>query len=145
MPVVWPACENVSDPTLVLSLSCASWKPPIRCRPGGATCPLGHLTGRRQGGPESRDAVHSASFSPDGSRIVTASRDGIARVWSADGTGVPILLWGTRTSSIPRRLVRMERALSRLRQTRRRGCGTPMAQASHRPQGSPGQRQFRVV
>src|SRR5262249_7180823 len=29
--------------------------------------------------------VQSAAFSPDGSRIVTASADGTARVWHADG------------------------------------------------------------
>ncbi len=35
-----------------------------------------------------------AAFSPDGSRIVTASDDGTARVWSADGKAQPIVLRG---------------------------------------------------
>jgi WD40 repeat protein len=35
------------------------------------------------------DRVSSAAFSPDGKRIVTASRDNTARVWDAD-TGKPI-------------------------------------------------------
>ena len=33
--------------------------------------------------------VNSASFSPDGKRLVTASHDGTARVWDA-GTGKPV-------------------------------------------------------
>jgi WD40 repeat protein len=33
-------------------------------------------------------------FSPDGTRIVTASYDKTARVWNADGTGKPLLLEG---------------------------------------------------
>ncbi len=35
------------------------------------------------------DAVNSASFSPDGKRVVTASRDKTARVWDAE-TGKPV-------------------------------------------------------
>ena len=38
--------------------------------------------------------VRQAAFSPDGSRIVTASEDGTARVWRADGTGEPVVLKG---------------------------------------------------
>ncbi len=34
-------------------------------------------------------AVYSASFSPDGKRVVTASRDKTARVWDAE-TGKPV-------------------------------------------------------
>ncbi|OJT21797.1 hypothetical protein BO221_23775 [Archangium sp. Cb G35] len=40
------------------------------------------------------DEVVSAAFSPDGQRIVTASWDKTARVWSADGKGTPIVLSG---------------------------------------------------
>jgi WD40 repeat protein len=38
--------------------------------------------------------VQSAAWSPDGRRIVTASSDMTARVWSADGTGEPVVLRG---------------------------------------------------
>ena len=36
--------------------------------------------------------VLSAAFSPDGTRIVTASKDGTARVWAANGSGEPVIL-----------------------------------------------------
>ena len=35
-----------------------------------------------------QDAVHRVTWTPDGSRLVTTSQDGTARVWSADGRGV---------------------------------------------------------
>ncbi|XYH98714.1 protein kinase domain-containing protein [Sorangium sp. So ce1128] len=38
------------------------------------------------------DLVMRAGYSPDGLRIVTACADGAARVWSADGTGEPVVL-----------------------------------------------------
>jgi hypothetical protein len=38
--------------------------------------------------------VVSASFSPDGQRVVSASDDGTARVWRADGSGTPMVLRG---------------------------------------------------
>ncbi|WP_437818123.1 nSTAND1 domain-containing NTPase [Sorangium sp. So ce1078] len=38
--------------------------------------------------------VLGAAYSPDGKRIVTASYDGMARVWSADGAGEPLVLRG---------------------------------------------------
>ncbi|MEM9488360.1 MAG: protein kinase, partial [Myxococcota bacterium] len=40
------------------------------------------------------DWIHSAAFSPDGARIVSASRDSHARVWNADGSGQPLVLRG---------------------------------------------------
>jgi Tol biopolymer transport system component len=36
--------------------------------------------------------VDLAEWSPDGRRIMTASKDGVVRVWNADGTGQPIEL-----------------------------------------------------
>ncbi|UQA56959.1 protein kinase domain-containing protein [Polyangium aurulentum] len=42
--------------------------------------------------------VFSAAWSPDGKRIVTASKDKTARVWSADGTGDPLVLRGHEES-----------------------------------------------
>ena len=41
-------------------------------------------------------SVVSAVFSPDGTRVVTASEDNTARVWQADGKGEPIVLTGHR-------------------------------------------------
>jgi WD40 repeat protein len=38
--------------------------------------------------------LNSASFSPDGRRIVTASDDRTARVWNSDGSGTPVTLAG---------------------------------------------------
>ena len=40
------------------------------------------------------DAVTSAGFSPDGTRVVTGSWDRTARVWRADGSGEPLVLRG---------------------------------------------------
>jgi WD40 repeat protein len=42
----------------------------------GSGRPLAKLAGHT-------DRVHSAAFSPDGTRIVTASRDGTAKLWDA--------------------------------------------------------------
>ena len=39
-----------------------------------------------------RGSVSDASFSPDGARLVTASDDGTARVWAADGQGASVEL-----------------------------------------------------
>jgi WD40 repeat protein len=39
-----------------------------------------------------KGGVSSASFSPDGRRIVTAGDDGTVRVWPADGAGAPVVL-----------------------------------------------------
>ncbi|AKJ06638.1 WD40 repeat protein [Archangium gephyra] len=38
--------------------------------------------------------LNTACFSPDGTRIVTASADGTARVWRVNGLGEPVLLEG---------------------------------------------------
>jgi WD40 repeat protein/serine/threonine protein kinase len=40
------------------------------------------------------ESVNRAVFSPDGSRIATASGGATARVWNADGTGEPVVLRG---------------------------------------------------
>jgi WD40 repeat protein len=37
-------------------------------------------------------AVHTAAWSPDGERILTASADATARIWRVDGTGDPVIL-----------------------------------------------------
>jgi WD40 repeat protein len=39
-------------------------------------------------------SLNAAAFSPDGKRVLTASSDGTARVWSADGKGEPVVLKG---------------------------------------------------
>ncbi|MBK9755899.1 MAG: hypothetical protein IPO88_20840 [Nannocystis sp.] len=41
-------------------------------------------------------SVVDAALSPDGTRVVTASTDGTARVWQVDGGGVPVVLRGHR-------------------------------------------------
>lgn len=40
------------------------------------------------------DDVYAADISPDGQKIVTASRDGMARIWNVTGVGEPLLLSG---------------------------------------------------
>jgi WD40 repeat protein len=40
------------------------------------------------------DALSAAAWSPDGKRVLTASADRTALIWSADGTGMPIPLRG---------------------------------------------------
>ena len=40
------------------------------------------------------DRVVSAEYSPDGTRIITASGDSTARIWASDGSGEPVVLEG---------------------------------------------------
>ncbi len=40
------------------------------------------------------DILYSAVFSADGTKVLTASADGTARVWNADGAGEPVILSG---------------------------------------------------
>ena len=40
------------------------------------------------------DAIEAVAFSPDGIHVATASADGTARVWRADGTGPSVVLLG---------------------------------------------------
>ncbi len=44
--------------------------------------------------------VYAASFAPDGARVVTGSQDKTARVWRADGRGVPVVLVGHRSDVV---------------------------------------------
>ena len=44
-------------------------------------------------------AINSVEFSPDGARVLSASEDGTARIWRADGTGEPIVLPHARYAS----------------------------------------------
>lgn len=52
-----------------------------------AIAPLTHLGARISG-------VYSASFSPDGKRVVTASADNTARIWNADSAKDVVVLQG---------------------------------------------------
>lgn len=62
---------------------------------GGKTRPLAAVTGRHGGNvlPHRQD-VQWAEFSPDGSLIVTASKDGAVKVWRTDGSGEVVVLAG---------------------------------------------------
>ena len=88
------AREHLSDPTLVLALM-------REMEPAGDLPPRWHELTRWATHQNIAaialphgERVNVAAFSPDGALIVTASRDAIARVWTADGTGEPVLLEG---------------------------------------------------
>ena len=68
----------------------------------------------------------SAAFSPDGSRVVTASSDNTARLWDA-ATGVPLATLAGHEGEVIERGVQpgRQRASSPPPWTRPRGCGTP--------------------
>ncbi|WP_437679097.1 nSTAND1 domain-containing NTPase [Sorangium sp. So ce131] len=85
------AREMHDDPTTVLAIL-REVEPPDVPR-GWALLARSALYGRPASGVLIHpDSVQFASYSPDGHHIVTASWDGTARVWSADGTGAPLVL-----------------------------------------------------
>ncbi|XXT18551.1 protein kinase [Sorangium sp. So ce429] len=87
------ARELQADPTTVLAIL-REVEPPDVPR-GWAVLALRALHSRVARSVLSHpDGLLCASYSPDGRRIVTASRDGTVRVWNADGTGQPIVLRG---------------------------------------------------
>lgn len=52
----------------------------------------GHGTGTSPELFAHKDVVSGIEFSPDGGRVVTAGKDGTARIWRTDGTGAPVVL-----------------------------------------------------
>jgi WD40 repeat protein len=46
------------------------------------------------------NSITSVAFSPEGDRIVTGSSDKTARVWSANGSGAPVILKGHESSIV---------------------------------------------
>ena len=70
--------------------------------------------------------MHSAAFSPDGKRIVTASYDKTARLWDAEtGKQIGAPLVGHESVCLARRSAPTASASSPRLVTRPRGCGTP--------------------
>jgi WD40 domain-containing protein len=68
-------------------------------RPDDTPYAVSRMTETLRETPSSARYMHEglvihAAFSPDGTRIVTACRDGTARVWRADGSGEPVVLKG---------------------------------------------------
>ena len=39
-------------------------------------------------------SINHATFSPDGTKVATASADRTARIWNANGSGLPVVLVG---------------------------------------------------
>ena len=74
-----------------------------------------------------KKAVSSAAFSPDDTRIVTASHDGTVRVWDARSGAVVATLTGHCKDVNTAAFSRTARGSSPRQWTARRGCGTPEA------------------
>ncbi|MCP4304288.1 MAG: TIR domain-containing protein, partial [bacterium] len=76
----WPRVASIERPKLLLTVeSLAAALPALRERV--------RLTGHE-------DGLHSAAFSPDGTRVVTASGDNTARVWDAATGAETVVLTG---------------------------------------------------
>ncbi len=88
------AREHLSDPTLVLALV-REMEPTSELPPRWRELALwAKHQGLARVVLHHQDIVNSASFSPDGTRILIASWDKTAQVWNADGTGKPRVLEG---------------------------------------------------
>ncbi|WP_437727535.1 nSTAND1 domain-containing NTPase [Sorangium sp. So ce861] len=87
------ARERQADPTTMLALL-REIEPPDAPRGWSELSRAALGAGVARAVLDHSDVVRSAAFSPDGKRIVTASADRTARVWSADGAGQPLVLRG---------------------------------------------------
>ena len=87
----------------------------------------------------------SASFSPDGSRIVTGSQDQTAKVWDAKSGAEVLTLKGHTGWSDRRRSARTARGSSPGVRTRRRRSGTPRVVPRSSPSRGTPTGQFGVV